>query len=185
MDAQDVTRGIRQTAWPLLRAAGFESFTGRTAWRYESTDVDVVNFQSFSASTADAVGCTPFSFSVNVGLWRPGDAEPHLKPVAKGRPRPAEWECGQRTRLEKSIPQPWFEPFSRDAASLGPSGLRIHREGLKRVLRRDRHDRTDTWFVLADGTNLMEVLDDAARAIRECGLRWLDSARADQTVVSP
>jgi hypothetical protein len=45
-----------------MRAAGFDSFTGRTAWRYIDTAVDVVNFQSFSASIANAVGCTPFSF---------------------------------------------------------------------------------------------------------------------------
>jgi len=45
------------------------------------------------------------------------------------------------------------------------------------VLRRDRHDREETWFVLPDGTNLAEVADDALRAIRDDGLVWLQSAR--------
>lgn len=177
VDARDVTRQLRRVVWPVLRDEGFDSFTGRTAWRYVGTGVDVVNFQSFSASVAEAVGCTPFSFSVNLGVWLPGDVEPRLKPDAAGRPRPQEWECDRRTRLSKSIPQPWFEPFSRRDVSRWPLGLRLHREGLQRVLRRDRHDREDTWFVLRDGTNLAEVVDDALRAIRDDGLAWLQSAR--------
>lgn len=177
VDARDVTRAIRRQVWPVLRTAGFDSFSGRTAWRYVDAAVDVVNFQSFSASIADAVGCTPFSFSVNLGLWLPGDSAPRLKPDAQGRPRPQEWQCGHRRRLEKLIPQPWFEPFSRRDASRWPRGLLLHREGLKRVIRADRHDRPDTWFVLPDGANLGEVLDDALRAIREDGFAWFESLR--------
>jgi uncharacterized protein DUF4304 len=178
VDSRDVTRAIRRDVWPVLRSAGFDSFTGRTAWRYVEAAVDVINFQSFSASIADAVGCTPFSFSLNLGVWVFGDTPPRLKGDSKGRPRPQEWECGRRTRLEKSIPQPWFEPFSRDDVSGWPRGLRLHRKGLKRVLRQDRHDRPDTWFVLPDGANLTELVDDALRAIREDGFRWFESARA-------
>jgi hypothetical protein len=177
VDARDVTREIRRVVWPALRGEGFESFTGRTAWRYVGTGVDVVNFQSFSASIADAVGCTPFSFSVNVGVWLPGDVEPRLKPDPAGRPRPQEWECDRRARLSKSVQQPWFDPFSRHDGSRRPLGLRLHREGLKRVLRRDRHDRADIWFVLSDGANLAEVVDDAVRAIRADGLAWLQHTR--------
>lgn len=164
--------------WPVLGAAGFDSFTGRSAWRYIDASVDVVNFQSFSASIADAVGCTPFSFSLNLGVWAPGDDPPQLKRDPKGRLRPQEWQCGRRTRLDKSIVQPWFEPFSRRDTARWPRGLRLHREGLKRVLRQDRHDRPDTWFVLPDGTNLAEVVDDALRAIREDGFAWFASAHA-------
>jgi hypothetical protein len=52
VDAGDVTRGIRQTAWPALRAEGFAAFTGRTAWRYVGEAVDVVNFQSRSRGSS-------------------------------------------------------------------------------------------------------------------------------------
>jgi hypothetical protein len=178
VDARDVTRAIRRDVWPVLGAAGFDSFTGRSAWRYVEATVDVVNFQSFNASIADAVGCTPFSFSLNLGVWAPGDDPPQLKRDPKGRVRPQEWQCGRRTHLDKSIVQPWFEPFSRGDTARWPRGLRLHREGLKRVLRRDRHDRPDTWFVLPDGTNLAEVVDDALRAIREEGFTWFESTRA-------
>jgi hypothetical protein len=141
--------------------------------------VDVVNFQSFSASLADSVGCTPYSFSLNLGVWIAGDTEARvLKPDKKGRPRPAEWECTKRTHLAKSVHQPWFEPFSDQGSTRWPSALRIHREGLKRVMRSDRHDREDIWYVFSDGSNVEEMVTDAVRAIRETGLSWLEVARA-------
>jgi hypothetical protein len=184
VDARDVTRAIRRDVWPALRAEGFDLFTGRTAWRYVDDAVDVVNFQSFCASIADAVGCTPFSFSLNLGVWVPGEASPRLKRDSRDRPRPQEWECGRRRRLEKSIPQPWFQPFSRPDVSRWPRGLRLHREGLRRVLRQDRHDRPDTWFVLPDGANVAEVLADALRAIGEVGFAWFESVRATDNATS-
>jgi hypothetical protein len=183
MNSRDVTREIRRNVWPMLRGEGFDSFTGRTAWRYAGTSVDVVNFQSFSASIADAVGCTPFSFSVNLGVWLPGNVSPALKPDGEGRPRPQEWECNWRTRLTKSTPQPWFQPFSGRNVSRWPLGLRLHREGLKRVLRRDRHDREDIWFVRPDGTNLIDTVDDALHAIRDDGLPWFESTRIAEGVI--
>jgi hypothetical protein len=180
VDSRDVTREIRRLVWPALREAGFDSFTGRTAWRSLDPAVDVVNFQSFSASLADAVGCTPFSFSLNLGVWVAGDTEARaLKPDKRGRPRPAEWECTKRTRLAKSVQQPWFEPFSAESSSRWPRALRIHREGLKRVMRSDRHDREDTWFVFSDGSNVVEMVADALRAIRETGFPWLEVSRTD------
>jgi hypothetical protein len=102
---------------------------------------------------------------------------PTLKPDPAGRPRPQEWECGRRTSLTKSIPQPWFEPFSGRNVSRWPLGLRLHRQGLKRVLRRDRHDREDIWFVSPDGGNLVEMVDDAVRTIRADGLAWFEKTR--------
>lgn len=101
-----------------------------------------------------------------------------LEPDSGGRPRPREWECGKRTRLTRSIEQPWFEPFSAKGTSRWPRGLRVHREGLKRVVRRDRHDRDDTWYVLADGSNVVDMVEDALNAIRRNGLTWLENARA-------
>ena len=180
VDSRDVTREIRRVVWPALREAGFDSFTGRTAWRYGDSAVDVVNFQSFSASLADSVGCTPFSFSLNLGVWVMGDTEASvLKPDKQGRPRPAEWECTKRTRLAKSVPQPWFEPFTAEGSPRWLRSLRLHREGLKRVMSTDRHDREDTWYVFHDGSNVNEMVADALRAIRDTGFAWLEVARAD------
>jgi hypothetical protein len=117
VDARDVTREIGRVVWPTPRGDGFAAFTGRTAWRYIGDAIDVVNFQPFSASLADAVGCTTFSFAVNLGVWLPPDAWDQLEPKrdAQGRLRPAEYQCEpHRRRLEKSLAQPWFTPFSSD-----------------------------------------------------------------------
>ena len=181
MDSRDVTRAIRRLVWPVLREHGFAAFSGRSAWRYVGDSVDVVNFQSFSASLADAVGCTTFSFSVNLGVWLPPDASEELEPKrdAQGRLRPAEYQCvPHRRRLQKSLAQPWFKPFSSDTRAWLPS-LRLHRKGLEKVLRKDTHDRRDTWFVLPDGSNLEQCLEDVLRAMREEGLPWFEQIRSE------
>jgi hypothetical protein len=67
VDSRAVTREIRRVVWPALRGEGFETFTGRTAWRYADDAVDVVNFQSFSASLADAVEDVPFAVELRNG----------------------------------------------------------------------------------------------------------------------
>ena len=182
MDAREVTREIRRLVWPALREEGFEAFTGRTTWRYASDDIDVVNFQSFSASVADSIGCTTFSFAVNLGVWLPPDAWEglELKRDAEGRLRPEEYQCEPHRRgLTKSLSQPWFKPFSSDARRWLPS-LRLHREGLRKVFRHDTHDRADIWFVRADGSNLEECLADALQVIRDEGLPWFEATRRER-----
>jgi hypothetical protein len=90
VDSRDVTREIRRVVWPVLRAEGFDSFTGRFAWRYVESAVDVLNFQSFTASVADGVGCTPFSFGLNLGVWCPVSSRLAIssltRTVARDRP---------------------------------------------------------------------------------------------------
>jgi hypothetical protein len=63
----DVNRAIRRLVWARLREVGFERRTARTAWRRWDEGVDVVNFQSFNSYLAGGVGCTTFSFAVNLG----------------------------------------------------------------------------------------------------------------------
>jgi Domain of unknown function (DUF4304) len=184
VDAREVTREIRRLVWPALRDEGFTAFTGRSGWRYVDGDIDVVNFQSFSASLADTIGCTTFSFGVNLGVWLAEDVVPEglklkLRRDASGRLRPEEYQCRHRLQLEKSLKQPWFKPFTSDMRRWLPS-LRRHREGLEKVFRRDQHGRTDIWFVLDDGSNLDDCLDDALQAIREHGLPWFDDTRRER-----
>lgn len=179
MDARAVTRAVGRSVWPELRAVGFDAFTGRNAWRYVRDDVDLVNFQSFGGQLADSVGCTSFSFGVNLGVWRASDASgTPQRSDADGRPRPQDYECvPHRLGLHKTLSQPWFRPFESDV-SRWPDALKLHREGLKRVLRTDTHDRPDIWYVLPDGSNLEECLVDALAVIREHGLPWFESLRA-------
>jgi hypothetical protein len=69
MDSKTVNKEIRALIWPALKAAGFSSFSARTAWRYEKDQVEVVNFQSFNRHNADVLDVTTFSFAVNLGSY--------------------------------------------------------------------------------------------------------------------
>ena len=179
MDNRAVTRAIGRIVWPQLRNVGFESFTGRNAWRYVGDEVDVVNFQSYGGRLADSVGCTSFSFQVNLGLWRNADALSTPRDTdAEGRPRPQEYECEPHRRaLEKSLSQPWFRPFQSDV-SRWPQSFRLHRAALKLVYGSETHDNVYVWFVLSDGSNLEECVEDALRALKHEGLPWFESLRS-------
>ena len=177
-DNRLVTDQIRRVVWPVLREAGFESFTGRNAWRYVGDDVDLVSFQSFSGMSAGSLGCTSYSFQAGVGLWRPADA--FVTPRERdpqGMLRPRDYECEpHRIFLRKSLNQPWFRPFEADASSW-PSSFRTHRTALKRVFGDEKHDNKYVWFVLPDGSNLRECVEDALDAILREWLPWFDSLR--------
>src|ERR671915_1504383 len=179
VDNRAVTRAIGRIVWPQLRNVGFDSFTGRNAWRYVGDEVDVVNFQSYGGRLADSVGCTSFSFQVNLGLWRPADALSTPRDTdAAGRPRPQEYECEPRRRfLKKSLSQPWFRPFRSDV-SRWPKSFRLHRAALKHVFGSATHDNMYVWFVLPDGSNLTECVEDALLALTREGLPWFESLRS-------
>lgn len=109
MDSSVVNKDIKKAIWPQLRDVGFSQFTARTAWRYGSGKIDVVNFQSFNSYLASGIGCTTYSFAVNLGCSF--DAIPRLKTVElkNGCFRPKEWECHFRVHLLKTISQPALE----------------------------------------------------------------------------
>jgi hypothetical protein len=142
------------------------------------SDVEVVNFQAFGGMDSDSIGCTSFSFRVNLGLWRATDAlVPPREHDAEGRPRPQEYECEpHRFVLQKSLSQPWFRPFASDTSNW-PASFRAHQAALKTVFPSNTHDVQDIWFVLADGSNLKECVEDARRALKTQGLSWFDEFR--------
>lgn len=69
MDSKTVTREIRRLVWPQLKAAGFETFSTRVAWRHGADRIDVLEFRSFNKYNADILGVTTFSFAVNIGSF--------------------------------------------------------------------------------------------------------------------
>ena len=82
MDSKVVAREIKQEIWPLLRRERFTEFSPKTAWRLTSDQIHVVNYQSFNSYLAQGVGCTTFSFALNLGIvFR---AIPFQYPVKKG-----------------------------------------------------------------------------------------------------
>ena len=135
MDSKAVSREIRRSIWPLLKAAGFETFSTRTAWRQGVEKIDVVNFQSFNSYNADVMGVTTFSFAVNLGAYLryvPPQWPP--KKVKDGAPLPSESECQFRGRLSRSVSQP-------------------------------RNEDSQLWSVDADGRNILWCINDVAQKI--------------------
>ncbi len=121
---------------PVLKEVGFTKFTDRNAWSTREGSEWIVNFQSFNSYLAGGVGCTTYSFGINLGIrfdfHRPRPDEP-----------PPEWpkehEATIRLAALKTLAQPLFNPYGTNPGQ----------------------DRRDVFLVLEDGSNLDEVIDDA------------------------
>ncbi len=161
MDSKQVSKKIKKDVWPSLQGKGFTIFKGRNAFRFKEDTIDVVNFQSFNSYLANGVGCTTFSFAINLGVYyKCVDSFPWIS--SKNPPLPQEYVCQARKHLTKSIKQyGLFNPYGKVRFSLGK-------------LKVDRNDRADIWYVLEDGSNLEEVIDDSIAVILEKGIPWLD-----------
>ena len=153
MDSKIVAREIKNEIWPPLRAHGFSQFSSKTAWRHLAEQIHVVNFQSFNSYLAAGVGCTTFSFALNLGIYF--RAIPVMNPVEKGPDpsvKPQEYHCHFRHRLLKGIEQ-----------SVLP--------------------RRDTWYVEPHGGNLLETITDARLKIQQEGLPWFDEFQSLEEVL--
>jgi hypothetical protein len=153
MDSRAVAKGITHEIWPLLRGEGFTEFSPKTAWRYLPEQIHVVNFQSFSNYLAGGVGCTTFSFALNLGIFF--RAIPVNYPIRKGPDpsvKPQEYHCHFRHRLLKGISQ--------------------------RVL-----PRRDIWYIEPEGSNLLEMLSDARTRIEQDGLPWFERFKSMEDVL--
>jgi hypothetical protein len=154
MDSKAVAREIKHEIWPLLRQEGFTEFSQKTAWRHTLDQIHVVNYQSFNSYLAQGVGCTTFSFALNLGIFF--RAIPVEYPVSKGLDpsvKPQEYHCHFRHRLLKGIDQPILP-------------------------------RRDTWYVESDGSNLLQCLDDSRTAIVRDGLPWFRRFESLEYVLS-
>jgi hypothetical protein len=173
VDVRAVNRELRASLWPALLRHGFDVHTDRAGWRYWEGGIDVLEVSSIGAQ-ADACGCTTYSFGARIGSIPQFMGEPPPWSMARdGRPRPHYWDCQLMLGLRKTLSQPWFRPFSAAPRTSLPRSMRLHREGLMRALRRDVHDRADIWFVLDDGSNLSEVINDLVLVVEGEGLRTL------------
>jgi hypothetical protein len=104
MDGAAVSRTIRSVARPILEDHGFETFTTRSAWRQRDRVIDVVNFQSFNRYNADVLGCTTFSFAINLGIYLTDVPSDYPLSIRRGERRPEEFHCHIRRRVHPPHP---------------------------------------------------------------------------------
>lgn len=141
---------IQHEVWPILRTAGFDQFTGRNAWRRSKDVVEVINFQSFNSYLANALGCTTFSFAINLGVY---------------------YLCHHRT--------PWRAKLRYSTAPNTPLESACHaRLHLKKRITQPQFPRSDVWFIQSDGSNLEDAGNDAFDTIKDVGLPWLTTFRS-------
>ena len=174
MDAAGVTKGIRRHVWPFLEDQGFDTFTGRNAWRRHSDRVDVVNFQSFGkAEWLDDIHCTTFSFMLNVGCYL--DYIPEEPVPLRRDPRgPQEFECHFRRRLHKSVVQP--EVQHPEVWYVDPDGVNL--ESVVRDAQAALSREGRAWFsMFADRQGILGILmSDEVREL-EFAIGTLSSPR--------
>ncbi len=145
IDSKTVNKEIRARIRPALEEAGFSAFTGRNSWRYAPDRIDVVNFQSFNSYNARVIGCTTYSFSVNLASylpWIPRSGPREIKEV-RGRLRPDEWECPLRGRLFRGFAQPEL-------------------------------DRREIWYIDPQAKYLDQAIEDVRDCLLAQGLSWFD-----------
>jgi len=172
VDARDVTRRFRSDLWPTVKSHGFARRTERVAWREVGDSVDIIEV-NLIGQLADAVGCTSYSFGAFVASLPVYLRSARVRSDTDGRHRPHYWDCELKMQLSKTLRQPWFRPFASPVRGNLPESSMKHRKGLMAVLRTDVHDRTDTWFVREDGTNLSECVLDLLAVIERDGLPLL------------
>jgi hypothetical protein len=119
MDSKVVSRELWKVVRPLLKEAGWDSFTSRTARRVSDSRVDVVNFQSFNSYLASAIGSTTYSFSIRLGCFLRVIPDSIVK-FKNGAPMPEEYHCHLRRTLHKKFPQP--ECARSDVFFVDPAG---------------------------------------------------------------
>ena len=109
MDSKAVTREINSCIKPFLKKNRFNKWTSRTYWRYLFDRIDIIDFQSFNSYNADVIGCTTFSFSINLSCFlRYIPSETKIK-YKNTEPRPSESQGHFRRRLKKGIIQTELE----------------------------------------------------------------------------
>jgi hypothetical protein len=153
MDSTNVNKAIRVEIWPALRDIGFETSVGRTAWRHVGDRIHVVNFQSFNSHNAEVIGCTTYSFAVNVGCFLLTIPDLWGRLVSKhGLPLPKEYECPFRGQLFRSLDQPELA-------------------------------RRDIWYIDPAGAYLQKSLHDVRMSLLTAGQKWFQRLNDDIEVL--
>jgi len=114
LTTKDVNRALREIVWPALRKEGFGRRTGRTAWRDQPDQIDVVTFWSHNAYNAGVFRITTLSFQLHLGT-HPLCRTTNDTPRNDGALRPPEAACDFRRTVSRSFdqdetdrPEIWF-----------------------------------------------------------------------------
>jgi hypothetical protein len=155
MDSKIVSARLRSEIRPYLKEAGFSAFTGRNAWRRLSDRTEVVSYISFNSYNASVIGCTTYSFFVNLGVYFhyiPNHLGRSLFDADNPKFRPPEHNCHFRGGLSRSFAQPELE-------------------------------RRDIWYIDEGGSYLDKAVHDTRMALARDGMPWFERfSRSDEVL---
>lgn len=115
IDAKTTTKALKAEVIPLLKASGFDDWTGRKAWRRRAGCIDTIEFRSISSYDSMVISCPTASLGVWFASW-PDCFAPPSYPIKQGPkgPRPQEAEMPLRgylmpppDRAARMQPQIW------------------------------------------------------------------------------
>lgn len=155
MDSKVVNKSIKNMVWKYLKEQGFSKFTSRNAWRYRENTIEVVNFQSFNIYLAESIGCTTYSFAVNLGIYFiaiPNEFPNYSIKEKDGLLLPYDYDCQLRKNLIKRINQPEI-------------------------------DRRDIWYINETGDNIEITISDVRQELISDGLKWFEKYSRMDTVL--
>ena len=162
MDSKTVNKSIREIIRPVLQEHGFSHFTERNSWRFNDNRIDVINFQSFNTYMADGLGCTTYSFAVNIGCYHkalPLIRHGNIKRNSDDELLPEEFRCPFRASLLRSIEQ-W----------------------LPGIIPR-KFKRPEIWYISPEGEYLSAALEDALKQIEDIALPWFACLHDDHFIL--
>ncbi|MBI4697407.1 MAG: hypothetical protein HY758_00400 [Nitrospirae bacterium] len=156
MESKIVNKAIREEIRPFLKEAGFSKFSSKGSWRYSESRIDVIIIESFNAYNAAVLGCTTYSFQVEVGCYFPAIPSMHgsYGPKEKGGVlMPHYAHCLFSHRIHKTLSQP--ECANRNI-----------------------------WYIDEDGRYLEDALLDLKNKIQSEGLPWFDKFNGPAAVMA-
>jgi len=104
MDSKIVTRELWKAVGPLLKEAGWASFSSRTARRFSQSRIDVITFQSFNSYLASRIGSTTYSFAIRLGCFFTAIPHSGIK-IKDSLLMPEEYHCHLRYTIPKKFYQ--------------------------------------------------------------------------------
>ena len=142
MDIKTVNKLLRSELKPLLLQEGFVSSASKKFWRYHEDRIDVVSLQHPNSHGAAVLGCTTYSFFVNIGCYLLDVPYVYddMKEGSKGL-RPGEEHCHFRRRLERGIEQ-------------------------------DENFQAQLWSIVADEHRAKDSIKDACDVIERTAIPW-------------
>ena len=157
MDSKSVNKAIREIIKPILEENGFTQFTARSAWRYRNNRIDVINFQSFNSYLADSIGCTTYSFSVNLGCFLLYIPDKKWIKAKDDILNPPEYSCHLRGRLFRTYEQKELD--RKDIWYIDPKGSYLSKS-LEDV-RRQIEEKAFPWYAcLASDVEILHILKE-------------------------